>query len=42
MEWQPLLAFWFGELAAGFADSAHRKRWFAGGPEFDAELANRF
>ena len=42
MPWQPLLAFWFGELVDGFADASHRKRWFAGGPEFDAELGERF
>jgi uncharacterized protein (DUF924 family) len=30
-----LLEFWFGELSQGFADEAHRQRWFMGGPEFD-------
>ena len=42
MAWQALLAFWFGELVDGFADATHRKRWFAGGPAFDAELTERF
>ncbi len=38
----PLLSHWFGTLQAGFADAAHRKRWFGGGPAFDAELRARF
>jgi uncharacterized protein (DUF924 family) len=30
-----LLEFWFGTLTDGFADDAHRKLWFSGGPTFD-------
>lgn len=32
---EDLLDFWFGSLTEGFSDSAHRKRWFSGGAEFD-------
>jgi uncharacterized protein (DUF924 family) len=38
-----VLSFWFGELdAEGFADAAHAKRWFQGGPDFDSEIRSRF
>lgn len=37
-----LLEFWFGALDNGFADAAHRGRWFAGGDDFDAECAAKF
>ena len=37
-----VLSFWFGELTAGFADEAHRSRWFEGGDAFDAECRERF
>lgn len=37
-----LLEFWFGELSEGFADEAHRQRWFLGGPEFDVLCRNAF
>jgi uncharacterized protein (DUF924 family) len=41
-EYEPLLALWFGPLEAGFADAAHRERWFAPSRSFDAALAERF
>ena len=41
-EAEALLTFWFGELSGGFADEAHRKRWFAGGESFDQECRRRF
>lgn len=37
-----LLKFWFGELSEGFADEAHRQRWFQGGTEFDELCRNTF
>lgn len=37
-----MLSFWFGELTEGYADTAHRKRWFAGGSAFDAQLTQHF
>jgi len=37
-----LLGFWFGRLAEGFSDEEHRRRWFSGGPEFDAECRANF
>jgi uncharacterized protein (DUF924 family) len=37
-----VLDYWFGPLADGFADAAHRRRWFAGGAEMDAEITRRF
>ena len=37
-----VLSFWFGELEQGFADAAHRGRWFEGGDAFDAECRRRF
>lgn len=37
-----LLQFWFGELTDGFADGAHRKRWFSGARAFDDECRVRF
>jgi uncharacterized protein (DUF924 family) len=37
-----LVAFWFGELNDGFADTAHRLRWFQPDREFDAECDARF
>ena len=41
-EFVPLLHYWFGDLTHGLADADHRKRWFSGGAEFDAELSDRF
>ncbi len=41
-EHEPLLTCWFGPLGAGFADAAHRERWFAPTRSFDAALAERF
>ena len=38
----PLLDHWFGALKGGFADADRRKKWFAGGPAFDAELTSKF
>jgi uncharacterized protein (DUF924 family) len=32
-----VLDFWFGELEAGFADDAHRARWFSGADGFDQD-----
>jgi uncharacterized protein (DUF924 family) len=37
-----VLEFWFGELSDGFADDAHRRRWFAGDAAIDAEIRERF
>ena len=37
-----LLDTWFGKLTDGFADEAHRKRWFAADAAFDAQLRERF
>ncbi len=41
-EAETLLEFWFGELTGGFADDAHRSRWFAGGEAFDQECRVAF
>ncbi|MEZ5560662.1 MAG: DUF924 family protein [Pseudomonadales bacterium] len=40
--WQPLLTFWFGDLRDGFADDAHRQRWFDGSAEVDDALRAAF
>ena len=42
-EWEPLLAFWFEDcgLRPGRIGEVSM-RWFAGGPEFDRELRDRF
>lgn len=37
-----LLDFWFGVIADGFADDAHRNRWFGGGASFDEECRLRY
>ena len=37
-----LLEFWFGELSEGFADDAHRQRWFLGGADFDELCRDTF
>lgn len=37
-----VLQFWLGALADGFADDAHRRRWFAADPARDAEIRDRF
>ena len=37
-----LLEFWFGTLSNGFADDAHRRRWFSGGAVFDDACRARF
>ena len=34
-EAEQVLTFWFGSLADGFADDAHRGLWFGGGTKFD-------
>lgn len=34
--------FWFGTLHDGFADDAHRQRWFTGGSGFDELCRNEF
>lgn len=34
--------FWFGRLIDGFADAAHRARWYAYDSEFDREVTERF
>ncbi|MCB1684948.1 MAG: DUF924 family protein [Pseudomonadales bacterium] len=39
---EALLHFWFGTFTDGFSDSAHRKRWFSGGADFDEECRLRF
>lgn len=41
-EAEGLLAFWFGQLTDGFADEAHRQRWFSGGGAFDDACRVRF
>ncbi|MGE0625941.1 MAG: DUF924 family protein [Pseudomonadales bacterium] len=41
-EAEALLEFWFGVLTDGFADDAHRRRWFSGGRAFDDECRVRF
>lgn len=41
-EAEALLAFWFGELEDGFADQAHRQRWFNGGRIFDDDCRVHF
>lgn len=37
-----VLQFWFGDLTDGFADAAHRARWFEPSAEFDAAIRTRF
>ncbi|MDP6376618.1 MAG: DUF924 family protein [Pseudomonadales bacterium] len=37
-----LLEFWFGTLEKGFADQAHRQRWFSPAEAFDSECRGRF
>jgi uncharacterized protein (DUF924 family) len=37
-----LLQVWFGELDDGYADSAHRRRWFAFDAEFDQAIRDEF
>lgn len=37
-----LRRFWFGTLKDGFADDAHRARWFSGGPAFDVDCRTTF
>lgn len=34
--------FWFGTLTGGLADGEQRRRWFIGGPEFDASIERQF
>ena len=41
-DFEPVLNFWFGTLTEGYADTAHRKRWFSGGSAFDAQLTQNF
>jgi uncharacterized protein (DUF924 family) len=42
-EFEQVLEFWFGQLDQdGRASPAHAKRWFQGGPGFDAEVRERF
>ncbi|NIP16393.1 MAG: DUF924 family protein [Pseudomonadales bacterium] len=36
------MTYWFGPLTAGFADPAHRERWFVASASFDAALTERF
>ena len=37
-----LLEFWFGQLSDGFADEAHRQRWFSGDSAFDDDCRMTF
>jgi len=37
-----VLHFWFGEIDDGFADAAHRARWFQGGAAFDRVCRETF
>jgi uncharacterized protein (DUF924 family) len=39
---EALLEFWFGQPSDGFADDAHRQRWFSGGPPFDDDCRMQF
>jgi len=40
---EAVLTFWFGELdARGLAEPEIEKRWFQGGPDFDAAIRERF
>lgn len=39
---EALLDYWFGPLTDGFADVAHRARWFNGGAPFDTALRDKF
>ena len=41
-EAEALLEFWFGSLTDGFADDAHRARWFSGGAAFDDDCRKDF
>lgn len=41
-EAEALLEFWFGTLENGFADDAHRQRWFSGGAPFDDDCRISF
>jgi len=42
MAYEELLEFWFGNLANGFADAPHRRRWFRVDASFDEEIRSRF
>lgn len=39
---EPVLHFWFGALAGGFADAALRRRWFKADDAFDEAIRDRF
>ena len=39
---QTILDFWFGELTDGFADTAHRTRWYAFDDAFDRLIQDQF
>ena len=42
-EWEEVLDFWFGPIdESGSAAPEKSKRWFGGGPDFDAEVRARF
>jgi len=41
-EIERVLAFWFGTLIDGFADTVTRQRWFDGETDFDALCAREF
>lgn len=42
MDAKDLLNFWFGELTDGFADAAHRQRWFESNAVFDNQCNTQF
>ena len=41
-DFAPVLSLWLGELTDGYADAAHRQKWFSGGAGFDALLTENF
>lgn len=42
MKPREVLDYWFGELDGGFADDAHRRRWFTPDARVDVEIRDRF
>ncbi|MCZ6656546.1 MAG: DUF924 family protein, partial [Gammaproteobacteria bacterium] len=42
MSYDHVLDFWFGKLEDGFADQAHRKRWYKSSDALDTEIRQRF
>jgi uncharacterized protein (DUF924 family) len=42
VEWQPILAFWFGDDEAEGGTAEQSRRWWRKDPAFDAEIRERF